>query len=60
MKPFVIATVFALATVLVSACASGPSASGSQGSSSATSASGSSGVTVFGTVDASVSHYKDH
>ena len=52
MKPF-IAAVFAIAMgILVSGCASGATAGGSGAASSS-----GSGVTVFGTVDASVSGY---
>ncbi|MFH0132747.1 hypothetical protein ACGLHS_21250 [Variovorax sp. VaC1] len=56
MKPF-IAAVFAIAMgVLVSGCAG--TASPGTSSSSASSPSSGSGVTVFGTIDASVSGYK--
>ena len=52
MKP-ILATAFALALGLLSACSSAPTS----GSNSGNTASSGSGVTVFGTIDAGVSGY---
>ncbi|NVM89258.1 hypothetical protein FHT32_002913 [Variovorax sp. SG517] len=58
MKSSFIAAAFAIAMgVLTTGCA-GTGSAGNAGSSAATPASGS-GVTVFGTIDASVSGYKN-
>ena len=47
---------FAAALCLLAGCASG---SGGSGSSAGTDNTGGSGITVFGTIDGGVSHYKN-
>jgi hypothetical protein len=58
MKPF-IALFFAMALGLLAGCAGGPSSGGGSAANGSSGGGSSSGVTVFGTIDAGVSSYKN-